>query len=127
MKMIVILCLACAFFGCSTVKVFHDYDRQVDFTQYRTYQFSEGIQELGLSDLNRDRLIKVIDNEMAVKGFSKADMPDILVDIYLKSQQKVDATAYTSGMGGTWRYGYGSGFTTTHINYNEAGNWKKSH
>jgi len=119
MKKLIILCLSGAFFACSTVKVFYDYDKQVDFTQYKTYQYSEGIQQLGVSDLNRDRIMKAVDNEMDVKGFSKANNPDVLVDIYLKSQQKVDATAYISGMGGPWRYGYGGGFSTTHVSYNE--------
>lgn len=121
MKKILVLCLSLALFSCSTVKVVYDYDKQVDFSKYKTYSFSESINQLGLGDLNRDRIIKAVENEMAAKGLTMTKDPDLVVDIHLKSKQKVDATATTTGYGygGPWRYGYGGGFSTTQVSYNE--------
>ena len=119
MKKLLILVLALAFYGCSTIQVAYDYDKQADFSKYKTYSFSEGINELGVGDLNRDRIIKAVENEMTAKGFTMAENPDVVIDIYVKAKQVVSATATTTGGGHPWRYGYGGGFSTTQVNYNE--------
>jgi hypothetical protein len=82
--------------------------------------------KLPINDLNRDRVLKAVENEMAAKGFTKSDNPDVLVDLHVKAEKKTEATATTSGSGmyggyygGVGRYGYGGGFTTTQINYND--------
>lgn len=103
--------------GCSTVKVTFDYDKDADFARYKTYTFSGAAKELPVGDLNRDRVLKAIENEMQQKGFTKSDNPDIIIDVHIKTQQKVTATATTTGTG--WGYRYGGGFSTTQVNYNE--------
>ena len=109
--------------ACSSLKVSYDYDKQADFAKYKTYTFSEDALNLKINQLNRDRILNAIDTEMAAKGFTKTDSnPDVLVDVHVRAEQKVDATATTTptyGYGGPWRYGYGGGFSTTQINYNE--------
>lgn len=119
MKKLAILLFTVAFFGCSSIQVAYDYDKSADFTKYKTYSFSEGINELGVGDLNRDRIIKAIETQMAAKGFTMAENPDVVVDVHIKARQMVSATATTSGAGYPWRYGYGGGFSTTQVNYNE--------
>ena len=109
----------------SSVKVTSDYDKLADFAKYKTYAFSQEAMKLPISYLNRSRIISAIETEMATKGFTKSESPDILVDLILTAEEKVDATATTSGTGGYYggygamRYGYGGGFTTTSINYDE--------
>ncbi|HEX5171074.1 MAG TPA: DUF4136 domain-containing protein, partial [Cyclobacteriaceae bacterium] len=108
--------------ACSTLKVTYDYDKQADFAKYKTYAFSEDSKNLGINQLNRDRILSAIETQMAAKGFTKSDNPDVLVDVHVRAEQKMDATATTTptyGYGGPWRYGYGGGFSTTQINYNE--------
>lgn len=119
MKKLVLLLLSFALMGCSTVSVLYDYDKQADFTKYKTYSFSESINQLGVGDLNRDRMIKAVENEMAAKGFTMKEDPDVVVDMHIKAKDVVSATATTTGYGGPWRYGYGGGFSTTQVNYNE--------
>jgi hypothetical protein len=116
--------LALLFLGaaCSSIQVTYDYDRQADYSKYKTYAFSEDSKKLPVNDLNRDRIFKAVETEMAAKGFTKSDTPDMLVDLQLRAEQKMDATATTSNPGygyGPSRYGYGGGFSTTHIDYNE--------
>jgi len=108
--------------ACSTLKVTYDYDSQADFSSYKTYAFSEDALNLPIQQLNRDRVLRAIDTEMAAKGFSKSDSPDVLIDLHVRSEKKTEATATTTGSGmygGGWRYGYGGGFTTTQVNVNE--------
>ena len=119
MKKLIVLCLSFAFLGCSSIQVSYDYDKQADFSKYKTYSFSEGISSLGVGDLNRDRIIKAVENEMAAKGFTQSDDSDVVLDIYIKAKQVVSATATTAGAGYPWRYGYGGGFATTQVNYDE--------
>jgi len=115
---VILICAA----SCSSLKISYDYDKQNDFARYKTYNFTPETLNLGINSLNRDRLLRALETELAAKGFSKADKPDVLIDLHVKAEQKVDATATTTptyGYGGPWRYGYGSGFSTTQINYNE--------
>jgi len=110
-----------ALFACSTIKTSFDYDKQADFSKYKTYQFSNEVSAIPINQLNRDRLIAAIETEMAAKGFTKSDNPDVLIDIIIKADQKVDATATTTGTGYRYpyRYAYGGGFSTTQVTYNE--------
>lgn len=122
MKKFLFVCVIALLTACSSLKVTYDYDSQADFTKYKTYAFSDDALKLPVQQLNRDRILKAIEAEMAAKGFSKSDNPDVLVDVHVKAEQKTEATATTTGggmYGGPWRYGYGGGFSTTQINYNQ--------
>src|SRR5688572_9636984 len=122
MNRIILVLLLAVMVGCSSVKISSDFDGQVDFSKYKTYAFSEDAMKLPVGDLNRDRLLRAVEAELTAKGFSKSETPDVLIDMNVKAQQKMDATATstpTYGYGGPWRYGYGGGFSTTQINYNE--------
>jgi len=121
---ILTLLLVLAITSCSSLKTSYDYDRDVDFSAYKTYQFAEGVDEIPLNDLNKGRLLKAIATQMKVKGFTEAQNPDVVVDLYLTAQQKQTATATTTGMGGMGGYGrrgwgMGGGMTTTHVNYSD--------
>jgi hypothetical protein len=125
MKRIVFVVFVAVLTACSSLKVTYDYDGQADFTKYKTYTFSQEALKLPIQQLNRDRLLKAIETELAAKGFTKSeDNPDALIDLHVKAEEKMDATATTTGpgmYGGGYygRYGYGGGFSTTHIDYNK--------
>jgi hypothetical protein len=122
MKKYFILLAVVVVSACSSLKVTYDYDKQADFAKYKTYAYSEDSQKLPVGDLNRNRIMSAVDAEMAAKGFSKSDSPDVLIDMHVRAEQKTEAVANTTGpgyYGGPWRYGYGGGFSTTTINYND--------
>lgn len=123
MKKFLILLLSISTFSCATIKISSDYDQQADFTKFKTYQLTEETQNLQIQQLNRDRIIRAVESEMAAKGFSKSDNPDLIVDINIAGKEVQTATATTSGgygYGYGYRgWGYGGGFTTTHINYDQ--------
>lgn len=93
MKAIKIIVLVSLFVlsSCSSVKVTSDYDTSTDFSQYKTFAFyKKGIDKVEISDLDKKRILKAIESEMLAKGFTKSESPDLLVNIFTKSRQKVD-------------------------------------
>lgn len=93
--------------SCSTVTVYSDYDKTVDFTPYKTYAyFKPGIDKVEISDLDKRRILRAIDDQMQAKGFTKSDNPDLLVNIFTKSREQVDVNQFTAG----WGYGWGWGW-----------------
>ncbi|MGI0105646.1 DUF4136 domain-containing protein [Salinimicrobium sp. WS361] len=102
--------------SCSTVKVATDYDREVNFSQYQTYAFFKpGIDKAEISDLDKKRILRAIDEEMQQKGFTKSDNPDLLISIFTKTKENVNIynNAYGYGYGWGWNPWYwGSGYNT---------------
>ena len=119
MKKVIVIFLLAAIAACSSVKVSYDYDKQADFTKYKTYAFTEESMKLPVDQLNQDRIIKAVETEMVAKGFTKSDNPDALVELVVKTAQRTEATATNTGGYGYGRYGYGGGFGTTQVSYNQ--------
>jgi hypothetical protein len=107
--------------GCSSVKVSYDYDKAADFTKYKTYKIHEEVAKSGIPQLDLDRIIRAVDNEMAKRGLTKSDNPDAFIDFQVKLQQQQSATATSyGGYGGygPYRYGFSPGFSSTNIDIN---------
>jgi hypothetical protein len=107
------------FTSCSSIKVSSDFDKSAEFKSYKTYAFAEEVASLPLDDINRNRLLGAVEKELAAKGFTKSDNPDVLINMSIKTKTQTTATATNSGYGygAGHRYGYGGGFSTTYINY----------
>lgn len=118
MKKLLLSLLALGLFSaCSTVKVSSDFDREANFASYKTYAFTKEAQELPVGDINRKRILDAVSNELAAKGFTKSDQPDVWIDLKVSAQQKESATATTSSpYGAGYGYRWGGGFSTTTIN-----------
>ena len=104
-KFLPIALLAMVITSCSSVRVAADYDRQVDFNQYKTFAFfKSGIDKAEISDLDKKRILRAIEAELLAKGYTKSDNPDMLVSIFTKSNQRVDV--YNNSWGfGAWGWG----------------------
>ena len=77
--------------SCSSVRVSADYDTTTNFTKYKTFAFyKKGIDKVDISDLDKRRILKAVESELMAKGFTKSENPDVLVNIFTKSRQKVD-------------------------------------
>jgi hypothetical protein len=112
--------LIIAFFAasCSSIKVTSDYDKTAGFASYKTYAYTEEAMSLPLDDLNKNRILAAVSSELAAKGFTKSDNPDVLINLNIKTEKQQTATATNSGgYGYGYRYGWGGGFSTTTINY----------
>lgn len=97
--------------SCSSVEVYSDYDKRTDFTNFKTYAFyKKGIDKVEISDLDKKRILRAIERELKAKGMVVSENPDILVNIFTKSREKIDI--YNNNYHGwyPWYYGYGYGY-----------------
>ncbi|PWA04438.1 DUF4136 domain-containing protein [Flavobacterium psychrotolerans] len=93
--------------SCSAVRVNSDYDKKVDFSQFKTYAFYKtGIDKVEISDLDKKRILRSIDEEMAAKGFAKSETPDLLININTKAEKDVNVNQFYAGYGYGWGYGW---------------------
>lgn len=105
--------------SCSSVRVTSDYDTKTDFSKYKTFAFyKKGIDKVDISDLDKRRILKAVESELLTKGFTKSESPDVLVNIFTKSRQKVDI--YNNNMYYGWHpWYYGSNFGVRISKYTE--------
>jgi hypothetical protein len=104
-----ILVFAILLSSCSSVKVAADYDREVNFDNYKTFAFFKpGIDKAEINDIDKRRILRAIESELMAKGMTKSENPDMLVSMFTKSNQRVDIYNNAWGMGG-WGWGWGPG------------------
>ncbi len=115
----VLLLLALGFTSCSTVRVASDYDQQVNFNQYKSFAFFKpGIDKAEISDLDKKRILRAIEEEMLAKGFTKSEEPDVLVSIFTKTNENINIyqnrNMYGYGWGwNPWYWGAGANTVST--------------
>ncbi|MEQ3661488.1 MAG: DUF4136 domain-containing protein [Flavobacterium sp.] len=102
--------------SCSSVRVNSDYDKKANFESYKTYAFlKSGVDKVEISDLDKKRILRSIDEVMTTKGFTKDSNPDLLISIFTKEKERVDV--YNSyGFGWGWNPYWGMNYnrvTTT--------------
>lgn len=85
--------------SCNSPRAVYDYDQQVDFQQYKTYALFPDFKT-GLSQLDEQRLIRSIDNQLQSKGFTRADDPGIYVNVYTESYEQDNRSRVGIGVGG---------------------------
>ena len=69
MKKLLFACLAViTLASCSSVRVATDYDPQVNFASYKSFAFYKpGIDKADISDLDKKRILRAIEQEMLKK------------------------------------------------------------
>jgi hypothetical protein len=110
MKTIKLLSLLLVFIfeSCGTsISVYSDFDKSIDFSQYKTYAFHRsGIDKVQISELDKKRILYAIEIELDKKGMSKSETPDLLINIFTKEREQVDVNQYNAGWGYGWRWGW---------------------
>lgn len=97
--------------SCTSVRVVTDYDREANFGNYNKFAFFKpGIDKAEISDLDKKRILRAIDNELSSKGFNKSEEPDILVSIFTKERERVDVYNNNFGFGWGWNPWWYGGF-----------------
>jgi len=108
MKILKLLPLLLLFIAtsCVSVRVSSDYDKKTDFKQYKTFAFyKKGIDKVEISDLDKRRILRSIEANLLAKGFTKSENPDLLVNIFTKSREKINI--YNNSYHGWYPYYYG--------------------
>jgi len=119
-----LLAIAAYLISCGpSLKVTHDYDKSVNFDQYKTFALykSDSIHD-AISPLNQQRIVNAVKDEMVKKGFQEnTSNPDVLVNItaVLENRVAVSSTTDYYGYGGMYRpYYWGGGMGSSTTNYN---------
>lgn len=108
MKKVFLLSLFLILCSCSSIRVYSDFDNNIDFSNYKTFAyFKPEIDRVDISDLDKRRILKALDNEMSLKGLSKSETPDLLIGFTTKAKDKIYVNNFNNF---SWGWGWGWGF-----------------
>ena len=119
--------------SCSSTKFNVDKDEAVDFTKYSTFQYYGWAEESNkiLNQLDQDRIEKAFGAELEKRGLTfEEETGDLIITLYIVTEQKTKTSATTTGTGMGGGYGYGGyygygpsygwgGMSTAHTTYSE--------
>jgi hypothetical protein len=98
---IFVLFFICFAVSCASIYgVQHDYDKQADFANLKTYDWMQVPEKAGIDSLSVQRVKNAVNAELKAKGLMMtSDNPDFLIAEHLGKKDKVQVT--------DWGYGYG--------------------
>lgn len=111
--------------GCSSLSVNYDYNQQVDFKKYKTFNWLPFPKDMPTDELNRARFVTAVEDNLATKGFHQnSSNPDFIIATHFGTEKKVDITnwgysyapnSYYQGYGyrHPGSYGYAGGYAST--------------
>jgi len=93
--------------GCSPFTIKQDYDRDADFSKYKTYRWSVAQTDkkdpVTNSTLLAKRIKSAVDRKLASQGYvRREENPDMLLAYHIKTKEKYNVHDYGFG----WRPGY---------------------
>ena len=103
-----------------------DYDPNVDFSKYRTFNFYAplGIESPNYSSILGQIFRDSLTRQMELKGYTLSDNPDLMLNVSAILEDKTKVTTYNDPMRGGY-YGYRAGYyapwrgygygTSTHV------------
>jgi len=115
-SMLTVFILALMILGsCSSLTITSDYDKSVDFKQFKTYSYYGWAKESNkiLTPFDEQRIEKAFADEFAKRGLTYVkEGGDLTVALYIQTQKKQETSATTTGMHGGYGgyYGYGPGW-----------------
>lgn len=115
-KLMMPFVLLLSMIACTGIRVTTDFDKKINFSNYKTYNFSKEVDKISLNDLNRRRLKDAIARELETKGYKLADSPDLLVSTFIKGKTKYTAIANNMSMGYMYMRPWGSSSTYIDVN-----------
>ena len=89
-------------------KTSYDFDKTATFAAFKTYALKEGTTTG--QPLVDQRIVAAIDAQLAAKGLTKSETPDLFVVYHVAFDKQQDISTYSTGYtGGYGRYGWGYG------------------
>ncbi|WP_299115280.1 DUF4136 domain-containing protein [uncultured Winogradskyella sp.] len=101
MKLLRFLLVLLLFTSCGAF-VDYDYEKDTDFTQYKTYNYFTDMKS-GFNQLDEKRLIRAIDDKLKIMGFEKSETPSFSIDIQSGEVTSNSNSNVGVGIGGTGR------------------------
>ncbi len=107
-KLLLIAGISLLLTGCA-MTTSYDYDKTVDFSQYKTFSiYKEGINSLKINDIDKNRIVRAIEEQLTAKGLTETEEGDLKVNV-LASSQKVVNVDNTGGPYWVGPLGWGYG------------------
>ena len=106
--------------ACSGISTTTDYDPQVDFSGFSTYDWVDSEQS-GVDNITSSRIRQSVDGAMAAKGFSQSSSnPDLAISYQVSSAERRSFNTVNAGWGGGygwggWGMGMGTSTTTENV------------
>lgn len=116
---LLVIAIALVVSGCSSMKVYIDYEENVDFGSFQTFKFrdSETDSLSKSSPLIHERLVSTIVATLESAGLEQVESgADLFVTYYTSTQRefRADTTGYGYGYPPRWnRYGYWGGVSSS--------------
>jgi hypothetical protein len=125
-KLLFVLVTGAILTSCSSIKVVVDYDNTVDFTQYEDLEYfgwADNSDQI-LNRFDKERIEEAFGNEFKKRGLNIVEdgEGDIVVSLYIVTEQKSQTTAHTTSTGGGYGGGYGG-----YYNYGPGYSWGGGH
>lgn len=102
MRFLLSAVLLLAMVSCSTIRVNYDYDGDINFSNYTTYNYFSDM-ETGLSQLDEKRLIRILDSTLKSRGYRLTEEPEFFINILSSEFRTAPNNTVGVGVGGTGR------------------------
>ncbi len=129
MKKLLFFSLTILLASCSSLDAYYDFDKSVNFSEFKTFSFypwdwKHGFQ---INEYDKQTILLAIQSNMEKKGYVyKKEGGDLAISIFITLKGKTSYEAYTNhyggwaGYGGGWGYsgfgyGYGPGYASTTV------------
>jgi len=105
--------------ACSGISTTTDYDPQVDFTAFSTYDWVDNQGDV--DNITSSRIRQSVDAAMAARGFSQSSSnPDLAISYQVSSAERRSFNTVNAGWGGGygwggWGMGMGTSTTTENV------------
>jgi len=110
------------FAACSSTTVRFDYERDMDFSKFKTFDFIPVPEALLKNPLVIKRIGTAIIKEMEAKGLTHDEDADLLIAIHTETKDKINVSSYGYSYAPYYRYGYwGGGYSGTTVSQYEEG------
>lgn len=93
-----------------TAQITFDYDKDVDFSTYKTYSFGgwQNDSDKIINDIDKKRILSSFKSELLSRDLDyKLAEADLVITLFLVVDKKTSTTAYTDYMGAGMGYGVG--------------------
>lgn len=133
MRYSIIILLAIILTSCEGVKITNNWDKKIDFTQFKTYSLYpwDKHNDQIVNDYDKQTILSAIKLEMDKRGYKQVKKDgELVVSTFVIIENKTSYQAYTNhyggwaGYGGGWGYyggvgyygyGYGPGYSATTV------------
>lgn len=119
MKKFIIPVIVLLISSCTGVKITNNWDKEVDFKEFKTYSFYpwDIHNDQIVNDYDKQTILMAIKLEMDGRGYKQVDKGgELVVSTFVIVEDRTSYQAYTNhyagyaGYGGGWGYGMGMGY-----------------